>query len=114
MRGSVTVVRSETPYKIPRRLAASLIALVSTIAPSSPAAAQVRTDSLAPPGRLVDLGGYSLHLLCTGKRDSGEPTVVLSIGGGGFAVDWSSVQTALSDSARVCSYDRPGFGWSDA
>ena len=66
------------------------------------------------PGRLVDLGGYRLHLLCTGPRDPGAPTIVLSIGGGGFAVDWSLVQKPLSDSARVCSYDRPGFGWSDA
>ena len=67
-----------------------------------------------PPGRLVDLGGYHLHLLCTGPRTPGAPTVVLSIGGGGFAVDWSLVQKPLSDSARVCSYDRAGFGWSDA
>jgi len=74
----------------------------------------VPTDSVAPPGRLVDLGGYSLHLLCTGRRYIGGLTVVLSIGGGGFAVDWSLVQTPLSDSARVCSYDRAGFGWSDA
>jgi pimeloyl-ACP methyl ester carboxylesterase len=88
--------------------------LALSVAPSVPAGAQVRSDSLAPPGRLVDLGGYRLHLLCTGRRDAGDPTIVLSIGGGGFAVDWSLVQAPLSDSARVCSYDRPGFGWSDA
>jgi pimeloyl-ACP methyl ester carboxylesterase len=81
---------------------------------SAPVAAQAPVESATPPGRLIDLGGYRLHLLCTGKRDSVRPTVVLSIGGGGFAVDWSMVQTPLSDSARVCSYDRPGFGWSDA
>jgi pimeloyl-ACP methyl ester carboxylesterase len=63
---------------------------------------------------LIDLGGYRLHLHCTGPRNPGASTVVLSIGGGGFAVDWSAVQKPLSDSARVCSYDRPGFGWSDA
>lgn len=41
------------------------------------------------------------------------PTVVLSAGGGDFATDWSLVQRPLSDSTRVCSYDRPGYGWSD-
>jgi pimeloyl-ACP methyl ester carboxylesterase len=69
---------------------------------------------IAPPGRLVDLGGYRLHLLCMGARSPGAPTVVLSIGAGGFAADWALVQKPLADSARVCSYDRPGFGWSDA
>jgi pimeloyl-ACP methyl ester carboxylesterase len=106
----------EAPRKGERAqsLAFALVVLLMAVAPSSPAAAQPPNDSLTPPGRLVDLGGYRLHLLCTGRRDSGGPTVVLSIGGGGFAVDWSLVQTPLSDSARVCSYDRPGFGWSDA
>jgi pimeloyl-ACP methyl ester carboxylesterase len=100
--------------RVPFALATALVGLVCGVAPSSLAAAQAPSDNLAPPGRLVDLGGYRLHLLCTGRADPGGPTVVLSIGGGGFAVDWSSVQAPLSDSARVCSYDRPGFGWSDA
>ena len=32
------------------------------------------------PGRLVDVGGYRLHLQCTG---SGSPTVILEPGHGG-------------------------------
>jgi pimeloyl-ACP methyl ester carboxylesterase len=114
----VTAVDPETPHKGGRvpssALATALIVLAFAFAPRSPTLAQVPSESLAPPGRLVDLGGYRLHLLCTGRRDADSPTVVLSIGGGGFAVDWSSVQARLSDSARVCSFDRPGFGWSDA
>ena len=54
-----------------------------------------------------------MHLWCTGPLRPNQPTVILSIGGGGFAVDWSRVQQPLSDSVRVCSYDRPGYGWSD-
>src|SRR5690349_10827330 len=30
-----------------------------------------------PPGRLIDIGGYRLHLYCTG---TGSPTVVLDFG----------------------------------
>ncbi len=80
---------------------------------ASAAASQMPQAQLPPPGRLVDLGGFRMHLLCTGSSNQGRPTVVLSAGGGDFAVDWSLVQRPLSDSIRVCSYDRPGYGWSD-
>jgi pimeloyl-ACP methyl ester carboxylesterase len=64
-----------------------------------------------PPGRLVDVGGHRLHILCTG---SGEPTVVLESGlGGAGTVGWSLVQPEVSKFARVCSYDRAGLGYSD-
>jgi len=82
-------------------------------ATSSSAQSQVPQPVLAPPGRLIDLAGYRMHLLCTGAAAPDRPTVVLSAGGGDFAVDWSLVQRPLSDSVRVCSYDRPGYGWSD-
>lgn len=65
---------------------------------------------LAPPGKLIDLGGYRLHLNCTGN---GEPTVVLIPGGGDFSFDWSLVQPQVSRFARVCSYDFAGSAWSD-
>jgi pimeloyl-ACP methyl ester carboxylesterase len=74
--------------------------------------AAAQQPEMPPPGRLLDIGGYRLHLLCSGPP-SARPTVVLSAGGGDFAVDWSLVQRPLSDSARVCSYDRAGYGWSD-
>lgn len=63
-----------------------------------------------PPGRMVDIGGRRLHLNCEGK---GSPTVILISGGGGFSIDWSLVQPKISESTRVCSYDRAGLGWSD-
>ncbi|HEX7173751.1 MAG TPA: alpha/beta hydrolase [Pyrinomonadaceae bacterium] len=63
------------------------------------------------PGRMVDVGGYRLHLNCVGR--SGGPVVVLLAGGGDFSFDWSLVQPAVSRFARVCSYDRAGLAWSD-
>lgn len=63
-----------------------------------------------PPGRLVDIGGYRLHLNCTGKNG---PAVVLLAGGGDFSFDWGLVQPKVSRFARVCSYDRAGLAWSD-
>ncbi|HEY3130412.1 MAG TPA: alpha/beta hydrolase [Acidobacteriota bacterium] len=63
-----------------------------------------------PPGKLVDVGGRKLHLLCTG---AGAPTVVLEAGASAFAIDWSLVQPEIARTNRVCSYDRAGYGWSD-
>jgi pimeloyl-ACP methyl ester carboxylesterase len=63
-----------------------------------------------PPGRLIDVGGRKLHLLCSGK---GRPTVILMAGGDAFSIDWALVQSKVAGSTRVCSYDRAGLGWSD-
>lgn len=62
------------------------------------------------PGKLVDIGGYRLHIHCTG---TGSPTVILDAGLAGTSLDWSKVQPAVARFTRVCSYDRAGYGWSD-
>jgi len=66
-----------------------------------------------PPGRLVDVGGWRLHLNCTGEARASQPTVILEAGKGDFSVEWSLVQPGVAKFARVCSYDRAGDGWSD-
>jgi pimeloyl-ACP methyl ester carboxylesterase len=65
------------------------------------------------PGRLVDLGGWRLHLNCSGQANPSRSTVILEAGAGDFSVDWSLVQPLVAPFARVCSYDRAGAGWSD-
>jgi len=62
------------------------------------------------PGQLVDVGGYKLHINCTGQ---GSPTVILEAGTGDYSVIWASVQPEVSKTNRVCSYDRAGYGWSE-
>lgn len=61
-------------------------------------------------GRLIDVGGYSLLLNCTGV---GSPTVILESGLGDLSVEWSTVQPEIAKFSRVCSYDRAGYGSSD-
>jgi len=63
-----------------------------------------------PPGHLVDIGGYRLHLWCTGN---GAPAVILDTGLGGSTVGWGFVQPDVARFTRVCSYDRAGMGYSD-
>ena len=66
-----------------------------------------------PPGQLVDVGGYRLHLLCTGSQTAGRPTVVLDASFPGTVSNWAWVQPELAKTTRVCAYDRAGLGWSD-
>jgi pimeloyl-ACP methyl ester carboxylesterase len=63
-----------------------------------------------PPGEMVDVGGYSLHINCVGQ---GSPTVVVDGGSGEMSAQWVWVQREVSDSTRVCAYDRAGMGWSE-
>jgi pimeloyl-ACP methyl ester carboxylesterase len=66
------------------------------------------------PGKLVDVGGWKLHINCTGeKAKPSDPTVILEAGLGDFSVEWSLVQPGIAKFARVCSYDRAGDGLSE-
>ncbi|HSL43905.1 MAG TPA: alpha/beta hydrolase, partial [Anaerolineales bacterium] len=64
-----------------------------------------------PPGQMVDVGGYRLHLNCTG---SGSPTVVIDAGHADSSASWGWVQPEVARTTRVCTYDRAGMGWSEA
>lgn len=63
-----------------------------------------------PPGQMVDVGGFRLHLNCTG---SGSPTVVVDAGQGDWSASWGWVQSEVAKTTRICTYDRAGMGWSE-
>ncbi|HEY5851115.1 MAG TPA: alpha/beta hydrolase [Lysobacter sp.] len=81
---------------------------------ATPAAAEVpqqTPDSYARPGEHVTIApGRAINLRCSGK---GPQTVVLEAGGNADSSTWFRVQSLLSDTVRVCSYDRAGYGFSD-
>jgi pimeloyl-ACP methyl ester carboxylesterase len=62
-------------------------------------------------GRSVWAGKLRLNIDCSGH---GSPTVILDSGMGVPAVGWAMVQPEVATFARVCSYDRAGYGWSEA
>lgn len=62
------------------------------------------------PGRLIDVGGHSLHINCTG---TGSPTVVLEPGLGEPSTAMGLIAPAVAATTRVCVYDRAGRGWSE-
>src|SRR3712207_2549671 len=73
-------------------------------------ATELAERAYPPPGEMVDVGGYGLHIDCVGK---GGPTVVLDAGSGLFSAQWVRVQRQVSHTTRVCAYDRAGMGWSE-
>lgn len=75
---------------------------------------QIDTRAYPPPGRMIDVGGYRMHIYCTGANGDGSPTVILEQGLGGISSGWALVQPEVAKVTRVCSYDPAGMGWSDS
>ncbi len=66
---------------------------------------------MAPNGRLIDIGGYKLHIDIKGKS---SPAVIMIAGSNAFSFDWSLVMPEIAKVTQVCTYDRPALAWSDA
>ncbi|MBK8903975.1 MAG: alpha/beta fold hydrolase [Anaerolineaceae bacterium] len=91
-------------------LAFILVALAMTGASYQAVAARADMRNYPPPGQLVDVGGYQLHIYCQGE---GSPTVLLDEASIDTVSDWVWVQSEVARTTRVCAYDRAGLGWSD-
>jgi pimeloyl-ACP methyl ester carboxylesterase len=65
----------------------------------------------SPPGRLIEVGGRRLHVVCAGD---GTPPVVLESAIAASSLSWARVQPLVARFTRVCAYDRSGLAWSDA
>jgi pimeloyl-ACP methyl ester carboxylesterase len=89
-----------------RRLVIGL-KLLALAAVAGPARAEF---DYSPPGRMVPIGNTTLHLACVGD---GSPTVIVDTGLGEPALEWLPVQGRVRHHARICLYDRAGYGWSD-
>lgn len=92
----------------------ALLAFASThaFAHSAPDVPQQTPDAYAKPGQRVTVApGRALNLRCIGK---GPRTVLMEAGGNADSSSWFRVQSLLASSkARVCVYDRAGYGFSD-
>src|ERR1700742_3456937 len=99
--------------KITEHIVLSLVALVAVVLSASSGwnAIALHHFRSKPPGQTYQVNGHQMRIACTG---SGSPTIVLDAGLGNDGLIWGGVQPALAKTTRVCSYDRAGFGWSDA
>lgn len=96
------------------RVIVSIIAIVFLLAVTGvvyqTAATEADQRNFPPPGNLIDVGGFKMHINCTGE---GSPTVILETMSGGISSYWGWVQSELQSRTRVCVYDRAGRGWSE-
>jgi pimeloyl-ACP methyl ester carboxylesterase len=92
---------------LPARRSALILAAALLAAHAQPA-----SPPIPPPGQIIDLGGWSLHLNCSGQPNASRPNVILEAGAGDGSMEWSLVQPGVARFARVCSYDRAGSAWS--
>lgn len=61
----------------------------------------------------VDVGARTMHLVCVGPLETGEPTILLEAGGGGDYLSWGQILDVMQPTHRLCAYDRAGLGQSD-
>lgn len=87
-----------------------LLIFVAGVCLDSNVASAQTAQAPFPPGKLVDIGTHKLHLHCSG---TGEPTVILESGLGGYSPEWGLVQPQVAKFARVCTYDRASYAWSE-
>jgi len=66
--------------------------------------------SYPPIGKMIDIGGYRLHMIDQG---SGNLPVVIDTGFMGNSFEWLSISSEIAKFARVIIYDRAGYAWSD-
>jgi pimeloyl-ACP methyl ester carboxylesterase len=96
------------------RIISVMILVVLILALGTLMAGAIAKSNLAKkypaPGQLVDVGGYKMHINCTGQ---GSPTVILGAGTADFSTTWAYVQPEVAKITRVCAYDRAGLGWSE-
>jgi len=109
-----TTSRSTPSHPVFRRIVLMLIAFVLVLAAAGflyENISEARDRRFNPMGgRLVDVGGRTMHIDCTGE---GSPIVILDSGLGDTYLSWRKVQPQIAKFTRVCSYDRAGLGYSD-
>ena len=111
------LARSVNPRRLLRRCAYAMAGLLSLFL--LPFCAGALWQAIAShrdlrqnpsPGRLVDVGGYRMHVNSAG---TGSPIVILDSGLSDSSLSWVKVQPEVARFVRVVSYDRAGLGWSD-
>ena len=63
-----------------------------------------------PPGRMIEIGGRSWHLI---DRGASGPAVIFESGISATCLNWTQVRAEVEGFARASRYDRAWLGWSD-
>jgi len=66
---------------------------------------------LPPPGQLIDIGGYRLHIQVQGQ---GSPVAVMDAGLTSNSLFWDNALAAVARVTQAVTFDRAGYAWSEA
>ncbi len=77
-----------------------ILLLINSLSAQSP---------VSPPGELVEVNGYKLHLI---KEGSGGPPVVMFHGAGDIGLIWNLVLPGVGKFSQAIAVDQAGEGWS--
>src|SRR5258708_25933451 len=88
---------------------AALLALVGSIYQRAGRARDARR--FPPLGRLIDIGGASLHVYTIGE---GSLPVIFEAGIAATSLSWRLVRPEIAQFTQTPSYDRAGLGWRGA
>lgn len=112
------VATSSPTNRLRRWLGRSLLGLLLVLVLLGAAGALYQSVATArdardfpPPGQVVEVDGYQMHIDCLGQ---GSPTVILESALAGTTSMWAWVQPDVATATRLCAYDRAGSGWSDS
>ena len=100
----------------PRPLGLALLSVVIAACGGGAPASTAPSPSTSASTELVadvDVGGRTMHLVCVGPTDTGEPTILLEAGGGGDYLTWGEILPVMQSTHRLCAYDRAGLGQSE-
>lgn len=103
-------------FKVSRTLLLALVFIISFSFVLNNYWKKQETILVKPPGEIVDLKfkneNLKIHFVCLGEREKSSPLVIFEAGAMGWSSAWWGIMRKLSSSGRVCSWDRPGMGWS--
>jgi pimeloyl-ACP methyl ester carboxylesterase len=110
---SLRVKRAEGTRQLFQRITLTAMAAIAFFAAASSGvnAVLLQLTRRELPGNVYIVHGRRMRINCVGE---GSPTIVLEAGGGNDGLNWEGVQPMLARTTRVCSYDRAGYGGSDA
>lgn len=92
------------------RLLLNLSVLLLFLQVSPVSVADRNLENLQIEGKYIGLGLHRLYVDCRGSQ---EPTVLVDVGLGDASINWLPVMNGIKEEARICLYDRAGYGWSD-
>lgn len=100
--------------KIFKIIGVSLLVLISVPLLVGQFLRLIATD-VPPPGDMVDVGGYKLHINCVEPKnpDLSLPPVVIEAGAGTPSPTYHWLQQGIAETTKVCVYDRAGLAWSE-